>query len=209
MARREYGNEYPSVTTILGVLRKIGLEIWFKNNTPEFIKQEGEKGKLIGTQIHEAIQNHIEENKVKIETKCAEEIMNALNSFMLFKKENPKIALERAELQLTSEKYKYNGTMDCLGNDSECLALFDWKTGTCKEKDKPPIYDEFRYQVAGYVPAYNETHEKKISRAYILVLAKDKTAYNLEMIGKGELQEIFEEVFLPALKICYYQKGGR
>ena len=57
---RDYDNEYPSVTQIIDVMRKIGLEMWFKVNTPEFIKAESAKAKEIGTQLHEAIQSHIE-----------------------------------------------------------------------------------------------------------------------------------------------------
>ena len=86
--RRDYGNDYPSVTQALGILRKIGLENWFKYNTAKFCNEESNKGKLIGTQIHEAIQSHIEKEEVKVETQYSEEVMNALNSFMLFKKEN-------------------------------------------------------------------------------------------------------------------------
>lgn len=37
MARRDYQNDYPSVTQALDVLRKIGLEMWFKINTLEYI----------------------------------------------------------------------------------------------------------------------------------------------------------------------------
>ena len=40
-----YTNKYPSVTTVLGVLRKLGLEMWFKNNTAQYCDEESRKGK--------------------------------------------------------------------------------------------------------------------------------------------------------------------
>ena len=141
MAHRDYKKNYPSVTQIIGILRKIGLEIWFKNNTAEFCNAKSKKGKEIGIQIHEAIQAHIEEGKVKIETQYAEEVKNALDSFMKFKKEHLEIKLKKAEMQVVSEKHKYNGTLDCLGNDG-ALVLVDWKTGECKERTEPKIYPE-------------------------------------------------------------------
>ena len=210
MARKEYDNDYPSVTTILGVLRKIGLEMWFKFTDINTINKESEEGKLIGSQIHEAIQQHIDKEEVKVETKYGEQVMNALNAFMLFKKEHPEIKLKRAEMALTSEEFGYNGTLDCIGKIGKDLVLMDWKTGKAKDKDKPPIYDEYRYQVASYVSAFNETQKGKVTKAYILALAKDKVAYNFEELSMDEINAMFAEVFLPCLRIWKYQnkKGG-
>jgi len=204
--RRDYGNEYPSVTTILGVLRKIGLENWFKVNDVATINKESSEGKLIGTQIHEAIQQHIDKEEVKIETTFGEQVKNALDSFMLFKKEHKDIKLKRAEMALTSEKHGFNGTLDCIGKIGKDLVLLDWKTGKAKLKDKPDIYDEFRYQVAAYVTAFNETQEGKVVKAFILALAKDKVAYNFEEIEMSKIGEMFKEVFLPCLQIYNFQR---
>lgn len=205
--RRQYENEYPSVTTILGVLRKVGLENWFKFNTLAFINKESAEGKTIGTQIHDAIQQHIEKEEVRIETEFTEQVSNALNSFMQFKKDHPDIKLKTAEMMLTSEKYQYNGTLDCIGKIGGDLVLLDWKTSKCKSKDKPDIYDEYKYQVAAYVKAFNETQEGQVKRAFILSLAKDKIAYNFEEIAMNDIDKMFEKVFLPALSIYNYQKG--
>ena len=203
--KRQYDNSYPSVTQILGILRKIGLEMWFKFNTIQTINKESEEGKLIGTQIHEAIQQHIDKEEAKIETEFGEQVKNALNGFMLFKKEHKDIKLQRAELALTSEKHGYNGTLDCIGKIGKDLVLLDWKTGKAKEKDKPDIYDEYRYQVAAYVTAFNETQEEQVIKAYILALAKDKVAYNFEELEMSKISEMFEKVFLSCLSIYNYQ----
>ena len=203
MAKRAYENKYPSVTAILGVLRKLGLEYWFKVNTLAYIEEKSSKGKLIGTQIHEAIQSFIETGKARVDTEHAEEVSNALNSFMLFKKENPLIVMNRSEIALTSEKYKFNGTIDCMGDTT----LTDWKTGEAKDKEKPTIYDEYKYQVAAYVYLWNEVNNANIEKAVIVALAKDKVAYNIYEMGKQEIDDCFKEVFLSCLKILNYQKN--
>lgn len=205
MAKRDYGNSFPSVTQVLGVLRKIGLEIWFKNNTAQFCNEKSKKGKEIGTQIHECIQNHIDKQEVKLETQYAEEVTNALNSFMRFKKEHPEIKLKKAEIQITSEKYGYNGTLDCLGNNGK-LVLVDWKTGECKERSEPKIYPEHIDQACAYVKAYNEEKKTNIKKAYVVVLAKDAISYGIREIEEQEIDESFENVFLSALKVYNYQK---
>ena len=125
---------------------------------------------------------------------------------MLFKKEHKEIKLQRAEMALTSEKYGYNGTLDCIGKINGDLVLLDWKSGKAKEKSVPDIYDEYRYQTAAYAMAFNETQEGQITRVFILALAKDKVAYNFEEIGMSKISELFNEVFLSCLKIYNYQR---
>jgi hypothetical protein len=201
---REYDNDYPSVTQVLDVLRKIGLEMWFKNNTPQFIKEESEKAKLIGTQLHDAIQSHIELNEIKVETQYPDEIANALKSFMLFKSECSQIKLHRAEVKMTSEMIRVNGTLDCVGDDGEPV-IFDWKTGKAKDDLKPAIYDEYFYQVSAYVHIYNEVNKTDIKKAYILSLAKDKVAYNLEALDFTALKFGFD-IFMNCLDIYNNKK---
>lgn len=204
--KRQYNNEYPSVTTVLGVLRKIGLEMWMKYHTAQFCDAASEKGKLIGTQIHEAIENYIAKNKVEVSTEYAEEVTNALKGFMLFRKEHPEFNLEWSEEMLTSTKHGYNGTMDCRASKDGAVIIFDWKTGEAKKKDIPAIYDEYKYQVAAYVKAYNEVHDEDVGLAMIVAFAKDKVAYNMYTMERGEIEDCFNEAFLPALRIYNYQQ---
>ena len=206
MAHRAYENDYPSVTQCLDMLRKPGLEAWFKFNTPQFIKEKSEKGKLIGTQIHEAIHTYIETNQTKVETQYAEEVSNVLKSFMLFRKERPEIILKNAEMALTSEKHKYNGTLDCEAAVDGVPVIGDWKSSEAKKEEKPVIYAEYKYQVAAYVKLFNEVKGADIKDAFIVALAKDKVAYSIYEMQSQEIDDCFNEVFLSALKIISYQK---
>lgn len=206
MAKRDYKNNYCSVTEALGVLRKIGLEMWFKWNTAKFCDEKSAKGKEIGTQIHELIQRHIEANEMKISTQYPEEVTNAVKGFLLFKKEHPKIKFNLSEIAGTSEKYQFNFTVDCNASENGVEIVADWKTGECKKNDKPTIYDEHLYQVSAYVYAYNELKKSDIKRACIVCFAKDKVAYSLQWLNEKEIKEYFEEAFLPALTICKFQK---
>jgi hypothetical protein len=205
-AKRRYDNDYPSVTTILGVLRKIGLELWFKFNTAKFCDDKSAKGKLIGTQIHEAIENYILKNEVKVETEHAEEVTNALKGFMQFRKDHPEFSLDWSEEMMTSKVHGYNGTMDCKATKDGKTIVMDWKTGEAKKKDVPDIYDEYKYQVAAYVKAYNEVHGENVGLAMIVSFAKDKVAYSMYTMERSEIEDCFNKAFLPCLSIYNYQK---
>lgn len=206
MAKRRYENGYPSVTQILDVLRKIGLENWFKYNTIQYINEKSSKGKLIGTQIHTAIEEFIINGTAKIETEYSIEVTNALKSFMLFRKENPQINLTLTETPLTSLKYGFNGTID-----APCPPeLTDWKSGEAKDEDKPKIYFEYKYQTAAYVHLWNENHpDQLINRVNVVALAKDKVAYNLCHMDEEEINDCFNNIFLPCLTIHNFQRKGK
>lgn len=206
MAKRAYGNKLPSVTTILGILRKIGLEMWFKYNTIQFITDKSNKGKFIGTQIHEAIEVYLETGKVEVKTEYPNEVTNALKGFAKFTQDHPEYKFKNAEIALTSDKYGFNGTIDCLAEVNGKLIIADWKTGEAKDKEKPTIYDEYIYQVAAYVYLYNEMNNTTIDEAFILSLAKDKIAYNYLPIPKEIIENAFNGVFLKALDIYNNQK---
>lgn len=207
-----YGNDYGSVTQIRDVLRKIGLEWWFKVNTAAFCDETSLKSKAIGTTIHRIIQAHIEEEAFGVETDYPGEVQTAIKSFFKFKKEHPEIKLRRSEIKVVSHKYKYNGTLDCLADENKNLILFDWKSAECKvgtdkEVEKPTIYAESEYQATAYVKAYNEMQGfEAIRKAGILALAKDKVAYNYLTLSAEKMDEIFERVFIPCISIYYYQK---
>jgi hypothetical protein len=201
--KRQYQNDYASVTQVLGVLRKIALENWFKYNTAEFCNRESSKGKLVGTQIHEAIEQYITTGQSSIDSEYAEEVSNALNSFIKFRTEHPEFNLKLSEIALTSEKYKYNGTID----SPNPPILLDWKTAKAKDEDVPPIYDEAKTQCSAYVNLWNELNPNElIETAYVVSFATDKVAYNMCKLEKDEIDGNFNEIFLSALKIYYYQQ---
>lgn len=204
---REYKNDYPSVTTVLGVLRKIGLEMWYKINTAKFCDDASKKGREIGTQSHAIIEQIIETGTAKFETEYADEVKTIAQSFLLFKKEHPEIILKKSEILMTSELYKFNGTLDCIAEIDGEQVLLDWKTGEAKEKEKPSIYEEYLFQVSAYVNAYNEIFNANIKKAIIVSMAKDKVCYNYQEISETEIREHFENAFLPCLKIFNHQKS--
>lgn len=203
---RDYENEFPSVTEVLSVLRKPGLEMWYRINSPEFINKAMSAGRTIGKATHEAIENYINTGSLAVDTEYPDEVTLALQSFALFKKENPAVKLRASETKMTSIIYEFNGTMDIIGEINGVLYAGDWKTTACKDKDKPEIYDEARTQVASYLAVWNELFATKLEKAFIVSLAKDKVAYNFEEIDADELANRFEGIFLPALKIKTWAK---
>lgn len=203
MARRKYENDFPSVTQVLDVLRKPGLEQWFKMNTPQEIASLTKKALAIGTATHEAIENYILTGELKIETEWPDEVANTLKSFVKFKKENPEFTLTLTETPLTSIKYGFNGTIDC-----PCPPrLLDWKSTEKKDKEELPLWQEWKWQTATYAMLWNELMADKIETAYVVALAKDCIEYRIEKMEYDEIESHFNNIFLPALTIKNYQRS--
>ena len=89
------------------------------------------------------------------------------------------------------------------------LMVIDWKNSTAKKEAMPKIYPEYEYQVSAYVEAYNEQNKMDIKKAGILVLAKDKIAYNYRTLHINVIEAMFHEVFLPALSIYNFQNKNK
>lgn len=203
---RDYDNDFPSVTTVLGVLRNMSLEYWFRANTPEFINRESAKGKKIGTDIHQAIENYITTGIATVDTEYPDEVNTALQSFVMFKRFYPELNLKNSEIKLTS-KLGFNGTIDCQAHDQDGkLLILDWKSSKAGEKDLPDIYDSYLYQVSAYVHLWNENYpESFIKEAIIVSIAKDKICFMDRKMELKEIEECFNKVFIPCLNIYNYQ----
>lgn len=208
-AKRQYENFYPSVTEVISQMRSFSLEHWFKITPYKEIIAQSTRGKEIGKQMHQCIQDFIETGNIKIETEYPDEIIYSLKSFQLFRKEKPKFNLKRSEIQLTSDKYRLNGTLDCLAEVDGILWVGDWKSQNIKEKEKPKPYAEYFTQVSCYVKLYNEVMNTNIENAVIVCLAKDKVSYSFDEIEKDRIEGEFNNVFLPLLKIWEYKKNGK
>ena len=210
MAKREYpDNGYPSVTTVIGQLASWGLMEWFKRTPYNEIITASKRGREIGQQMHDPIQEFIETGKAKIETEYPNEITTALNSFQLFKKEHPEYELQRSEIAMACDTYCVNGTTDCVALHEDELWIADWKSASCGDKDIPAIYDEAKTQVSAYCNMFNEIEGENIKNALIVAIAKDKIAYNICTLNEEEIKGYFNEIFLPLVKIWRYKNAKR
>lgn len=203
MSKRKYDNSFPSVTGIISQLSSFGLMEWFKRTPYDEIIRESKRAKEIGTDIHSAIQNYIETGKATVDTSYPDEVIMALNSFVEFRKDSPSIKLIRSEKELTSVKYSFNGTIDCLGDG----ILLDWKSAKAGDKDKPSIYDEAKIQCSAYVHLVNEMEGTSYDRAMIVSIAKDKVAYNTYEMNKEEIDGYFFNIFVPLLGIYNFKQS--
>ena len=198
------GERLPGVTTVINELgwNKNMLIAWSRRealagNDPDKIKNEAAKP---GTLTHSFIEGHIKGEKVDTSDFTENQIELAKNYYFAFveweKAMKPKYL--GTEIQLVSEKYRFGGTADMIGEIGGELVLADWKTSK-------GIYPEMTIQIAAYKIAYEEMNPgKKVHHGGILRLDRETSAYDYHDISSKKMEwgwEVFQHCLaLYALK---------
>ncbi len=198
------GERLPGVTTVINELgwNKNMLIAWSRRealagNDPDKIKTESAKP---GTLTHSFIEGHIKGEKVDTSDFTENQIELAKNSYFAFveweKAMKPKYL--GTEIQLVSEKYRFGGTADMIGEIGGELVLCDWKSSK-------GIYPEMTIQIAAYKIAYEEMNPgKKVHHGGILRLDRETSAYDYHDISSKKMEwgwDVFQHCLaLYALK---------
>jgi CRISPR/Cas system-associated exonuclease Cas4 (RecB family) len=209
------GNVLSSVTSATGIIDKSGaLMGWTAKQMALYlilnwdikkIKTEEEKLQIIelakkeyrrlkqeaadlGTEIHSWVNEWIKGKKPSMPEN--EKVVNGITAFLKFQKEH-KIKWIETERIVYSKKHGYAGILDAVGEIEGKLALIDFKSSN-------GIYDEMRFQVAGYQLAYEEETKKKIEKRMIIRFGKDDGEFEVFELGEDGKDK---EIFLACLQI--------
>lgn len=196
------GIEYPSVTTILSVIGKPGLMEWKAKLGKEEADKITKESASLGSKVHQMIEiiilhqlGFLGSPVPELNKKEKEIVQNAMNEYLKWQK---RVHFEplKSELTVHSKRYRYAGTLDCVGLIGNTLAIVDWKTSK-------RIYKDHYLQLVAYWHAYWEMTGDLAERLYIIRFSKDKK-------DKSEFYEILESpyelfyIFLNALRLWQY-----
>lgn len=214
------GEKVISVTSITGIINKPALLYWAVGLAKNHLLELLESGQAVKTEdvleavgLHKQKKEEAADKGTKIHT-WAEEYINALlreeplpdlpkddqlaNGAMAFMKwisEN-NVVLDESERLVYSKKYKYAGMADCIGWVDGKKALIDFKTGKA-------IYNEMRYQVAGYRLAYEEETREKLGASYIIRFDKETADVEIKYLDNHSKDK---KAFLGCLAVVNRQK---
>jgi len=213
------GEKKLSVTKITGIINKPALIFWAVGLAKNHLLEKIENGETIttddvveackqhqvkkqeaadkGTLIHKWAEDYVNyklgKNK-KPELPEDEEISNGAMAFMQWISNN-NVEFHESEALLYSKKHDYAGMADCIATVNGKKALIDFKTSK-------GIYNEMKYQVAGYRLAYEEEHGK-IDTAFIIKFDKETAD-----VDEEELKEYTKDkkAFLGCLQVTRRQE---
>jgi len=158
------GDEYPSVTTVLGAKEKPYLDNWRKMLGDKKAEKETKRCADRGTAVHELAEMYLNNDEI-IERNYKPEHINDFNKLRL--KLNNVNNVRAQEVGLYSDKLRIAGTVDCVAEYEGVLSIVDFKTST-NNKKKDMIEDYFK-QCTAYAIAWHERTGEAIEDITILV----------------------------------------
>lgn len=177
------GEEAPSVTQVLSVVRKPFLETWrgrLGNVECDRIMKESQE---LGHHVHEAIEAYFRGEPAQSLTHQEAEMFELVKQWAIESQFRP---LE-LELHLESVKYLYHGTCDAIGSFPDGkLLMVDWKTSS-------GVDELYGAQLAAYTQAREEETGELITDGLIVRVDKKKGAkVPFEVVRFNDLPRYFK-----------------
>lgn len=160
------GKNYPSVTTILGVQKKPGLEQWRKNVGEAAAKWEMARAARRGKAVHTLVEQYL-----KGETPAIRDVL-PLGMFKLMKPYLDQIDnIHCLEKIMYSHKLTLAGQVDCIAEYNGKLSVIDFKTAN---KERIDSWNHSYYlQCTAYAIMYEELFGTPIEQIVILQSGED------------------------------------
>ena len=160
------GTNYPSVTSILGVRKKVELQQWRDKIGENVANWEMGRAARRGTATHNLIENYIKGEPLE------EKSVLPLGLFKLMKPYIDQINnIHCLETVLYTSKYRLAGQVDCIAEYNGKLSVIDFKTAN-KERIEEWVENYF-LQCTAYSIMYNETFNEPIEQIVVLMAAED------------------------------------
>lgn len=173
------GNQYPSITTILGDQEKPWLTDWRNSLGPEKADKEMKRASERGDAVHKLAEIYLNNALTSEITKQHKsELVNWFNKVKLNLNKIDNIRSQ--ETALYSDVLKVAGRVDCIGEYEGTLSIIDFKTST-NSKVKEMIGDYY-LQTAAYALMWEEMTGEHIDDIVIIM-----------SVEKGMVPLIFKE----------------
>ena len=190
------GKNYPSITTVLGVQKKEGLEKWRKAVGEEAAKWEMGRAARRGKATHTLVEQYL-----KGETPAIRDVL-PLGLFRLMKPYLDQIDnVQLSEEIMYSHKLTIAGQVDCIADYNGKLSVIDFKTAN-KERKEDWI-ENYYIQTCAYAIMYEELFGKRIEQLVILMAGEDGTMRSF-IRDKKDFEPKLEESIKYFYK--YYEK---
>ena len=190
------GKNYPSITTVLGVQKKEGLEKWRKAVGEEAANWEMGRAARRGKATHTLVEQYL-----KSETPAIRDVL-PLGLFRLMKPYIDQIDnVQLSEEIMYSHKLTIAGQVDCIADYNGKLSVIDFKTAN-KERKEDWI-ENYYIQTCAYAIMYEELFGKRIEQLVILMAGEDGTMRSF-IRDKKDFEPKLEESIKYFYK--YYEK---
>ena len=159
------GNAYPSITTVLSLLNRDGIQKWRQKIGEKEANRISNQASVRGTAVHQIAEDYLN-NK--------DDWNKNVMPVNLFSFNQIKPILDRRlndiwfqEAYLYSDKLECAGQVDCIANFDDELSIIDFKTSRKKKKEE--YITNYFIQASFYAAAFYERTGVKIKQGVIVI----------------------------------------
>ena len=195
------GTRVPSVTTVLGRFKDAGPLMhwaWQCGVDGKDFRKVRDDAADAGTLAHQAVEAHVRQQPIAWagDPAVIERAQKAFGAFLEWA-DQTKLTVDKTELPLVSEKYRFGGTFDAILLGAK-RAMGDWKSSN-------GIYGEYLAQLAAYGQLWQENFPEEPIEGGFHLLRFDKTHGDFTHKWWGELSAGWE-YFLRLREAYEYDK---
>ena len=196
------GTNYPSVTSVLGVKKKVELQQWRDRIGENVANWEMGRAARRGTATHNLIESYLKGEKLE------ERSVLPLGLFKLMKPYVDQINnIHCLETILCSHKYKLAGQVDCIAEYNGKLSVIDFKTANKERKEE--WIDNYFMQCTAYALMYEELYNAEINDFVVIIGGEDGSIAVYKKDKKDyitKLEEVVED-FYKMFELEYGKSG--
>jgi len=160
------GNNYPSVTTMLGHFGKKQINEWRKRIGEENANRISKAAASRGTKLHNIIEKYLGNEDMQITDTFQLELFK---SCLMYLNNIDNIRLQ--EKYLYSNHLRLAGTVDCIADYENKLSVIDFKTSS-----RPKQYNQIEsyfLQTTAYAIMFEECYKIPVSRIVIIIAVEN------------------------------------
>jgi len=154
------GSRVPGTTTIIGRFKESGALLkwaWAEGKAGRDLYEVRDKAAEAGTLAHAMVEASIKGEKLETPVTDPEILQKAIAAFGAFESwiKGNRLKVVEQEMMLVSERHRYGGTPDDIGELDGVLCLLDWKTSNA-------VYSDHLLQLAAYKILWEENHPDRL-----------------------------------------------
>jgi genome maintenance exonuclease 1 len=162
------GNKVPSITTVLGAMKKASIMEWRRRVGEEEANKISRKASGRGTNVHTLCERYLNNENIGEMMPDAKEMFFSIKPYL-----NLINNIHYQEQSLWSEQLGVAGRVDCIAEYEGELSVIDFKTSK-RLKSKGDIEDYF-WQCAAYSLMYEERVGKPIDNLVIIMAVENES----------------------------------
>lgn len=166
------GKIYPSITTVLSINTKEGIDIWRSKVGRKEADRISKSSMEVGTKMHELIENYLSNKQLSMfddsaYEKSPLELFEVVKPMLDEKIDN----IHAIETKLYSDELELAGTVDCIAEFDGVLSIIDFKNS--RKPKTPSRVKNYYQQGAAYSTMWKECMNMDIEQVVIIVASWD------------------------------------